>query len=118
MFKAGLEKLIDGCEGAFAAVVMGFDGVLVDSVSIVKTMDMAAVSGEFSFVLTQIMKAADILEVGGLIEAVIRTEELTYIVRILSDEYFVALALQPSGNTGKARFVLRTAMPGLRAILR
>ena len=38
-------------------------------------------------------------------------------VRLLSDEYFVAVTLKPSGNLGKARFLLHTRSPKLLADL-
>ena len=30
-------------------------------------------------------------------------------IRVLNEEYFVAVTLRPDGNYGKARFLLRTA---------
>lgn len=115
MFRASLEKMVDGCEGAFAAVVMGFDGVSVESITRQPHFDVQTVSMEFSFVLTQVRKASEILEVGGLEEVSIRSEQLTYLVRVLSEDYFVALVLSPEGNLGKGRFVLRMGLPALRA---
>jgi hypothetical protein len=32
---------------------------------------------------------------------------------MLSDEYFVALAVEPGGNVGKARYLLRVSAPKL-----
>lgn len=118
MFTTHLQKIVDNCDGAVASVVMGFDGIAVDSVSTREDLfDMQTVSMEFSFVLTQVRKAAEILEVGELDEVSIRSEKLTFIVRVLSEDYFVALAMLPSGNFGKGRFLMRVALPELRAHL-
>ncbi len=35
----------------------------------------------------------------------------------LSDEYFVAVALDPGGNFGQARYLLRLAVPEIKAKL-
>jgi hypothetical protein len=32
---------------------------------------------------------------------------MTTVIRLLNDEYFVAMALRPTGNLGKARYLLR-----------
>jgi hypothetical protein len=34
---------------------------------------------------------------------------------VLSQDYFLGLALKPEGNFGKGRFLMRMAMPDLRA---
>lgn len=117
MFRAPLQKIVDNCEGALASVLMGFDGIAVESVSRDEGFDVQTISMEFSFVLTQVRKAAEILEVGGLDEVSIRSDKLTFMVRVLSDEYFVALAVAPDGNFGKGRFLMRMAVPQLRAQL-
>jgi hypothetical protein len=33
------------------------------------------------------------------------------LVRVLSENYFLAIALAPDGNYGKARYLVRTAAP-------
>ena len=35
----------------------------------------------------------------------------TTVLRLLNDEYFVALPFEPYGNLGKGRFLLRTLTP-------
>jgi hypothetical protein len=34
-------------------------------------------------------------------------------MRLLNEEYFVAVAMRPQGNLGKARYLLRTQAPKL-----
>jgi len=116
-FRDTLQTMLDGCDGAVAGVVMGFDGIAVESVSRHPDLDVQTVSMEFSFVLTQVRKAAEILEVGGLEEVSVRSEKLTFIIRVLNDEYFLGLALRPEGNFGKGRFLMRMAVPDLRTQL-
>lgn len=117
-FEPSLRQILEGCEGAVAGVVMGFDGIAVETLTLDPAVDVQTISMEFSFVLTQVRKAAEILEVGALEEVSIRSDRLTFIIRILSDEYFLGLAMKPEGNYGKGRFLMRMSMPELRAQLR
>jgi len=117
MFRETLEKMANNCDGAIATLVMGFDGIPVESVIKDESVDVHTVSTEFSFVLTQVRKAAEILEVGLLDEVSIRSENLTFVVRVLTEEYFLGMALSPQGNFGKGRFLMRLALPELRAEL-
>jgi predicted regulator of Ras-like GTPase activity (Roadblock/LC7/MglB family) len=117
MFRESLEKIIDNCDGAVAGVVMGFDGIAVETISRDGEVDVNTISMEFSFVLGQVRKAAELLEVGGLEEVSIRSESLTFVIRVLSEDYFLGIALKPDGNFGKGRFLMRMALPELRAEL-
>jgi len=113
MFRESIEKIMDNCDGAVAGVVMGFDGIAVDSVSRDSEVDVNTISMEFSFVLGQVRKAAELLEVGALQEVAIRSESLTFVIRVLTEEYFIGVALKPNGNFGKGRFLMRMAVPEL-----
>ena len=61
--------------------------------------------------------AAELLEVGRLGEVTVRAEKLTVIMRALDDEYFLAFAIKPTSNFGKARYVLRVLAPKFQAEL-
>ncbi|MCB9555606.1 MAG: roadblock/LC7 domain-containing protein [Deltaproteobacteria bacterium] len=117
MFRQTLEKILERCDGAIGGVLMGFDGIAVEAVVREAGTDVKTISAEFSFVLGQVRKAAEILEVGALNEVVIKSDNLVFLVRVLTDEYFVAIAMRPSGNFGKGRFLMRLADPELRAQL-
>lgn len=114
MFTKHLRKLVDNVEGGLAALLMGFDGISVDQYSkpdVENPIDIKTIGMEFSFVMTQMLKAAEILEVGGMEEVTIKAEKLTLVLRLLTPEYFVAVALAPGGNFGKCRFLLRVQVP-------
>jgi predicted regulator of Ras-like GTPase activity (Roadblock/LC7/MglB family) len=117
MFQESLVKIVENCEGAVAAVIMGFDGIALDKVVRDRTLDVQTISTEFSFVLTQARKAAEILRIGALEEVSIRSETLSFIIKILNEDYFLGLALLPNGNSGKGRFLMRLATPELRSKL-
>jgi len=116
MFQENLKRLVAETEGGVAGLLMGFDGITVDQYTAPEGgVDIQTVGMEFSFILTQVRKAAEILEVGAVQEIAIRTGALTMLIRVVSPEYFVALAIRPDGNFGKGRYLLRLVAPKLQA---
>ncbi|MEM7446670.1 MAG: hypothetical protein AAF355_00340 [Myxococcota bacterium] len=109
MFKEILKEVVDQAEGSIASVIMDSDGIPLEHYvrGSEQTPDVEAVGAEFSVVLNQVRSAAEMLEVGGASEIAIRAERLTTIIRVLTEEHFVALTLHPTGNFGKARYLLR-----------
>ena len=112
MFTQYLEKIVDQVGDGIGAVIMGLDGIAVETyIRDQHSFDVSVIGMEFSFILTQVKKAAEALKIGGLSDFVIKAEQLTLVIRMLTDEYFVAVALMPSGNLGKCRFLLRLIAP-------
>src|SRR3954471_7845334 len=107
MFQENLKRLVAETEGGIAGLLMGFDGIAVDSYSAPGGgVDINTVGMEFSFILGEIRKATEILEVGVFSEVTIRCDNLTMIIRVVSKDYFLALAIKPEGNFGKGRYLL------------
>lgn len=114
MFKDALRQIVDSTEGAIAGLLMGFDGIAVESYTRAEgegAKDINEVGMEFSVILGSIRRAAESLEAGHTKEIAIQAEHLTTLIRVINDDYFVALTMRPDGNPGKGRFVLRTAAP-------
>jgi predicted regulator of Ras-like GTPase activity (Roadblock/LC7/MglB family) len=112
MFREVLQEAVERTEGGVAGLLMGFDGIPVDAYVREDAQDAAdveTVGMEFSVILKDIRRAAEMLEAGGAREISVQAERMTTVIRVLNDEYFVAMTLQPNGNYGKARFLLRTA---------
>ena len=114
MFKEVLREVVERTEGGIASLLMGFDGIPVENyVKSGVKIDVESVGMEYSVILTQISKAAAMLDAGTAREISIQTENITTLIRLLNPEYFVALTMAPNGNFGKARFLLRTLTPKL-----
>ena len=108
MFKNILRDVVENTDGALASILMGFDGITVDSYSGSKaSVDMETVGSEYSQVLKQVQQAASMLEMGTAKEVAVQAENMVTVMRLLNDEYFVALAMKPNANIGKGRFLLR-----------
>src|ERR1051325_9135748 len=97
---------------------MGLDGIPIETyVRQNDKLDVNTVGMEFSFILTQVRKAGDSLQVGGLEELSVKAQRLLLVCRMISPQYFVAIAMAPEGNFGKARYLVRLATPALVAQL-
>lgn len=118
MFAETLKKVVDNVDGGIAAVVMGLDGIPVETyVRQADRLDVNTVAMEFSFILSQVRKAGDSLAVGNLEELSVKAQRLMLVCRMISPQYFVAIAMAPEGNFGKARYLARLATPTLVAQL-
>jgi predicted regulator of Ras-like GTPase activity (Roadblock/LC7/MglB family) len=119
MFRESLQKMVDRLEGGVAGILMGFDGISVDSYTREgeDSLDIQTVGMELAHAISQVRKAAEQLEVGLLGEVALRTERLVVIVHLLNEEYFVACAVRPAANFGKARYLMRLLAPQIQAEL-
>ena len=98
MFAETLRKVVDNVDGALAAVIMGLDGIPVDSYVRNDRVDVTTVGMEFSFIIGQIKKAGDSLQVGGLEELSVKAQRLVLVSRMVSPQYFVAIAMAPEAK--------------------
>lgn len=120
-FRESITKLVEKLDGGVAAILMGFDGISVDSFA--KTgydgalPDIQTLAMEFAHLIAQARRTLQSLDAGALEEFTLRAEALTLVVRVLTQEYFLACAVLPTGNVGKARYLMRMTAPALRADL-
>ena len=114
MFHEVLREVVDNTDGGIAGLLMGIDGIAIDQyVREDQALDVESVGMEFSVILKNIVTAAQMLEAGSAREVAVRAERLTTVIRLLNEDYFVAVALEPDGNSGKARYLLRLKSPQL-----
>src|SRR5678815_5754642 len=110
-FKEMLEDIIGRTEGSLGALIMGTDGIAVEKVigdaGMDANLDVAA--AEFTSLVRSAQRAGIDSGLGGLRELVISLEGAIMVMRLLSRDYFVVLALNAHGNLGRARFELRKA---------
>lgn len=117
MFQAMLREVVEGTDGAIAGLLMGFDGITVDSYARkdgpLGADGLEALGSEYSQILGQIKQAAQALELGEAREVAVSAENMTTVIRLLNESYFIALAMKPNGNFGKGRYLLRVNAPKL-----
>ena len=119
-FEPTLRKMIDGVSGALGIALMGSDGIPISEIQAEATeasgeeAEAGAAGVEFGRVLDEIRKAADGLGAGRLEEAVVGLARCWLLFRTVDDELFLVVALEPRGNLGKARFLMRRHLLDLR----
>ena len=111
MFKDMLETIIERTDGSLGALIMGTDGIAVEKVlgeaGTEANLDVAA--AEFTSLVRSAKRAGIDTGLGGLRELVVSLQTAVLVMRLLSKDYFVVLAMSPQGNLGRARFELRKA---------
>jgi predicted regulator of Ras-like GTPase activity (Roadblock/LC7/MglB family) len=120
-FRESIRQLVERLDGGVAAVLMGFDGITVDSYARSghdgALPDIQTLAMEFAHLIAQARRTLMSLDAGALEEFTLRAEALTLVVRVLTQEYFLACAVLPNGSVGKARYLMRMTAPALRADL-
>jgi predicted regulator of Ras-like GTPase activity (Roadblock/LC7/MglB family) len=120
MFVEALKEVVDNTDGAVASLLMDFEGIPLESYikeGVTAPFDIEVVGAEFSVIVKSVQRTVDSLEAGGAREVAVQAEKVTTLIRVLTEDYFVALALEPTGNIGKGRYMLRIAAPKLIAEL-
>jgi len=103
-----LQKIVETTPGAIAAIFMDGDGIAIEQHMAESDIDIEIVGAEFSVRFKSLQSAARALELGGINDMTIKTDEATLVVRFLG-EYYVVLVLRPEGLTGKGRYQLRAS---------
>jgi predicted regulator of Ras-like GTPase activity (Roadblock/LC7/MglB family) len=118
-FRTHLESVVNQVDGALACSVMGFDGISVETFQKDEAgeLELNGAWVEYANLLTQLKNAADVLKTGAVTELSVNSEKVLTIIRLVSPEYFLVLALKAEGNYGKGRYVLRVTAPKVRAEL-
>lgn len=107
MFSEILQRIVEETGGGIGAVLMGYDGIAIDQYfSPDQEVDLQMIVVEYSNVLKEIRKTAEILNLGDMEEISIRTDRFIIVIRVLNDEYFTALIINRDGNFGKGRYLI------------
>jgi predicted regulator of Ras-like GTPase activity (Roadblock/LC7/MglB family) len=119
-FASILQEIVDECGGGLAAALMGADGLPIEQVeasgevreSLENEVDVLGV--EFGRILDEVRKASDSVGGGGLEEVSVRLAKFWVLMRMVDEETYLVLAIEPEGNAGKARFLMRRQLMALR----
>jgi predicted regulator of Ras-like GTPase activity (Roadblock/LC7/MglB family) len=103
---------VEGCAGT---AILGIDGILIERVvrDIDPALDLEMIATEFTTLLRRSTRTAADTGLGELSELVFVTDLMTFLIRPITSEYFLLLAMNPGGNVGRARFELRKAQLAL-----
>ncbi len=115
-FREHMQRIVEQTPGAIACTVMGFDGIAIDSFEVGGgELDLPALVVEYSAAAKQLRRAAAEQAPGGgdLVEMGVTVENLSLLLRPLTDEYFLAVVLKVDGLAGKARYLMRVTAPAI-----
>ncbi len=118
-FRQHLQDVCQGVDGAVACSLIGLDGIEVETWmgDVPAEVGLKALLVEYSSVVRLLRDAVQANAAGALSEVTFSTDRLVTVARLVSPDYFLAVALQPEGNQGKARYLLRIAAPKVKAEL-
>ncbi len=119
-FGALLREIVVGCPGGVGAALMGSDGIAIEQVVAEVSPagplseDIGTAGAEFGRILDDIRKASDAVAGGAFVETTILLTRFTLIFRSVDEETFLVVVLNPDGNLGKARYLIRKQLLALR----
>lgn len=117
-FRSILKTIVDESGGGLGCVIMGYDGIAIDEyLPSAGELDVQILAVEYASVLKEIKRTVGVLKTGELEEVSIISERCCIIVRGISDDFFTALVLDPDGNFGKGRYLLKREAARLREAL-
>ena len=111
MFKEPLTTILENTEGSLGVILMGLDGIAVEKALTPAgreaNLDVAAT--EISSLVRSAQRIGRNLGLGETQEMTLSLDNVKLVARLVSAEYFIVLALEPSGNLGRGRYELRKA---------
>lgn len=111
MFKEVLQGMVDRTEGCLGSLIMGTDGIAVEKVwqpaGTEANLDVAV--AEYASLLRNARRTNSEMGLGKLKEFSLTSDTGIFILRFVSEDYFIAMVLSPEGNFGRGRFELRRA---------
>ncbi len=107
-FAETLKDLLVRIRGAELLMICGIDGMPVEHVGSATITEPEDLNAETSQLMRNIADACESLSLGTASEATFKTEKCTVVLSAITPEYYFAAVLRPSGNSGQARFLLKS----------
>jgi len=112
VFREVLHDMMKRTEGCLGALIMGTDGIVVERVwqaGALTEINLDVAAAEFASLIKSAYRAGSEIDLGRLREMTFTGEGGIFILRFVSEDYFIAAILAPEGNFGRARYELRRA---------
>ncbi len=111
MFKQKLTSVVNNVEGSIGCLLIGFDGIPIDSVYRDQELSqMSAIAVELSNLLGK-FRRLQVYDVGEVHEVSITTGMVTALARVVADEYLLILALSNEADVQRGQTMLRLISP-------
>jgi len=119
-FESILHDIVDNCTGTIGVALMEADRIAISRVNGPSLVgdplggDIGSAGVEFGRIIGEITKASDALGGGSPVETVVSLSRFTLIFYHLDENVMLVMALEPSANLGKARYLIRRNSVALR----
>ena len=113
MFKEKLKRVVTHVDGSIGCVLMGFDGIQIDSVFTQEEMpEMGAIAIEVSNLLGK-FRRLKLHEIGQINEVSLTTGTITTLARVIAEDYLLILAVRQGADINRGQTMLRLISPSL-----
>ena len=111
MFNENLREIKQKTEGCLGVLIMGMDGIAVEELwdGAGKDANLDVAVAEYTALIRNARRTSQDMGLGALRELVVITESANFVMRLVSSDYFLVLAVDPEGNLGRGRYELRRA---------
>jgi len=113
IFRDVIESIITKVDGARSVLIVGVDGIVIDRASQEavdpEKISYELVAAEYTSLLKTAVRTAEDVEIGLLQELTVFTEQYHFLIKMITEEYFIMCILSADGNFGRARYELKKA---------
>lgn len=108
-FGQELQRVVTRVPETYAVMIIGSDGIPVEKLVVRAQPNLEALAAELTTLLRRSLGVASDTGLGDLQELTLLTEGVAAVIRAITPEYFVFVALAPGALVGRARLALRVA---------
>jgi predicted regulator of Ras-like GTPase activity (Roadblock/LC7/MglB family) len=111
MFREVLHQAMTNTDGCLGVLIMGTDGIPVEKVFRADSSDanLDIAIAEYTSLLRNAKRINGDLRLGKLREITVSSENRIFLLRLVSEDYFLAMVLAADGNFGRGRYEMRRA---------
>ena len=117
-FKTVLEEVVRVVPGSLVTMVIGRDGVIVESCQGTSIgLEPEVIGAEYSGVVAEVYKQISMLKMDELKDVTVSLDRFKLIAHVISDDYYFMTFLNVHANEGLARYKTRVFSLRLRELL-
>ncbi len=113
MFDLELNTVLSFLEGAKAILIMGFDGIVVESASKDQDEHFQDLTIELGQIVKTIGELSKNSNVGNFNEMILQFDHAKVLLRSIHPDYFLALLMGKDESIGKSQFAIQRILPDL-----
>ena len=109
LFAETLREIAENLENVYAVLLMGIDGLPIEKVVLNEAFNMEALTAEFTTIVRITAHTTAEIDAGNVEEVIILSDQMIFLTKTITPEYFLLLLMPQDGNLGRARFELKKA---------